>query len=279
MKRTLLILVALLPVLTMANTGFNEQFNVRLDRFNDIADRISEYHSSDINLDAQSKQHELEALQQNVEAMIKTAPEDPLLWFISGLNHNNLASFYAAQNQPQRAGEYSERRNHDYQRAMELDQKLPSRLSAQIYAAMKHGLPAEARIEAIKQELAQGGSGENEDYFWQLHWSHVSALDEAGHYDEAEKALQDMQNQMWQRGVTNPDYQIIVDKARTSIQQHRQSTPSKPVTSTQADSRNMLETSQIFFRQHPYIKWIVFGLAIAISALILTFLTKRAFRK
>jgi hypothetical protein len=275
MKKILLILLALLPCITLAQTSFNEQFDVEPERAGDIADRVMEYRFNHIEQDNKARQSGLENLQKEIEQLIKTSPDDPLLRFLSGLNHASLASLYAAQDMPQMASYYSELRTQDYVKAIELDKTQPKQLNAKIYAAIKPGLPPDARIKAIEQELTQGGGGDNEDYYWQLHWSHVSALDEAKRYDEAEQALQTMQQEMKDRGVTNPDYQIIVDKARNSIQQHRNATPAGATNSAPASSASASVDNKNLFEKYPFISWILFGLAILTVVIVLIVQTMR----
>ena len=92
---------------------------------------------------------------------------------------------------------------------------------------MKHGLPESLKIEAIQKEVQLGGNAPNESYYWHLHWSLVNSLEQAGRFEEAEAALDNMKQEMENQGVTNPDYQQIARRAQLELaearQQHQQS--------------------------------------------------------
>ncbi|HEX5636765.1 MAG TPA: hypothetical protein VFY78_06735 [Gammaproteobacteria bacterium] len=221
MNKYMLLFFFCLPAALLADTDFNHFFNANIEQHKAVADRIATYHSTDIALDIQLQQTELEALQQSVETLTQTAPAEPLYWFISGLNHNNLAALFSAQKNETATSRHIEQRNLAYRKAMQLDQTPPLKLSAAIYATMKTGLPEADKIKAIESEIKQGGSGESDDQYIQLHWSRVHALEKSGRHDEAQQALAEMQREISRLELNNPDYQIIVERAQDEINQGR----------------------------------------------------------
>ena len=232
MSKYILLLLCCIPTLTLADTDFNEIFESDLEAHNQIADRVAAYHATDIALDTSAQQAELDSLQQDIETILQDSPNEPLYWFISGLNHNNLAALASATNNTEAIKQQIEWRNKAYQKAMLLDRTLPLRLSARIYATMKYGLPAADKITAIKNEIKLGGSGENDTQYIQLHWSQVNELVKAGRHDEAQAALREMQREISRLDLKNPDYQLIVERAQNEINQGRAADDNKDTRQT-----------------------------------------------
>ena len=220
------LLLLTLPCSLLADTRFNDVFDTSESRYNQIADRVTTYHAEDINLSPGEIKIELEALNQNIEAFLKGDKNNAILWFLKGLNHSNLAAHYARSKNLAASNQQLKQKDSAYEKAMSVDQQTPARLSAAIYATMKHGLPENSKIKAIQKELELGGNGDNESYYWHLHWSNVSALERAGRFDEAQQALENMKREMKQQNVTNPDYQDIVNRAQANVDQARKNSSS-----------------------------------------------------
>ena len=224
LKSLLLLLIFISPV--QANTGFEQLFYIHADNASDTADRVTNFHADNINLSVTEKITELNALSQNIDAFIKVSPDNAVLWFIKGLNYSNLAAVYSAQRDTHQIKQFIDKKNAAYEKAMQLD-ITSNTLSAAIYAAMKHGLPEALKINAIQKELSLGGNGETESSYWYLHWSNVSALQQAGRTEEARQALNNMKAEMTAQGVSNPDYEKLTEQVEQGIKQQPIQTPTE----------------------------------------------------
>ncbi len=226
--RQLTFFLFLWPLSIYAETGFNELFDTELDILVIQADRVATYHAEDIKSALASTQTELEILNQTLEQVLQQQPQHPILWFIKGLNYSNLAAYHADSDR-ELSLHYSENKQQAYIQAMMLDNNNSPHLTAAIYATMKHGLPLNNKIKALQKELSLGGNGENESYYWYLHWSNINSLQQAGRRQEAEQALMNMQKEMKARGLDQSVYQQLVSQARKSIETPK--TLARPVTS------------------------------------------------
>ena len=212
---------------SLAETRFNDIFDTGLSQFVDTADRVASYHAENMSLPPEQQINELAALAGTINAIIKTSETNPVYWFMSGLNESNLASVYNQLNNTTKTNEHIRNKDSAYARAIELDKINTPHLSAAMYATMKHGLPQNLKIQAIQQELALGGNGDNESYYWHLHWSNINALEEAGRLDEAQQALNNMQAELKQNNIINTDYNKIVERAQNQINQSRHNRQTK----------------------------------------------------
>ncbi len=226
--RQLTFFLFLWPLSIYAETGFNELFDTELDILVIQADRVATYHAEDIKSALASTQTELEILNQTLEQVLQQQPQHPILWFIKGLNYSNLAAYHADSDR-ELSLHYRENKQQAYIQAMMLDNNNSPHLTAAIYATMKHGLPLNNKIKALQKELSLGGNGENESYYWYLHWSNINSLQQAGRRQEAEQALMNMQKEMKARGLDQSIYQQLVSQARKSIETPK--TLARPVTS------------------------------------------------
>ena len=227
LKSLLLLLIFISPV--QADTGFEDLFYLHAGNASDTADRVTNFHADNINLSVTEKVNELNALSQNIDAFINASPDNADLWFIKGLNYSNLAAIYSAQGDAQQVEQFIDKKNSAYEKAMQLDQT-SNILTAAIYATMKHGLPEALKINAIQKELSLGGNGENESSYWYLHWSNVSALQQAGRTEEAKQALNNMKAEMAAQDVSNADYGKLTKQIEQSIKQ-------PPQTQTQTEKQ------------------------------------------
>lgn len=216
--RHLTFFLILWPLSLYADTGFNDLFNTELDIMVIQADRVATYHAEDIKPALASTQTELEMLNQTLEQVLQQQPQHPILWFIKGLNYSNLAAYHADSDRKLSLN-YNEKKQQAYIQAMALDNNKSPHLTAAIYATMKHGLPLNDKITALQKELSLGGNGENESYYWYLHWSNINSLQQAGRQQEAQQALMNMQKEMKTRGLDQSVYQQLVSQAKESIEQ------------------------------------------------------------
>jgi len=206
-----LIMLSFLSVQSVA-AGFTDYFHRKPVIDENLADRVSRYYSEDIKLPIEAQKKELLEIANELESISVTFSDQPVYWFIKGLNHRNLASLYfESKNIPQ-----SDREIHNkdiaYKKAIELDKSSLTYLNAAIYSAMKHGLPESLKIDATQQELSLGGNGENDSYYWYLHWSNINQLKKAGRNEEAEQALKNMKKEMANSDVDMSVYKTLNEK-------------------------------------------------------------------
>ena len=272
MKTIILLFFCWLPTLASANVSFNEMFEVELEQNQELADRVASYHATDIPLALPAQQTELETLQKSIDALLQTTMEDPIYHFINGLNHNNMAALFSAMKQPGAVREQINQRNLAYQKAMLLDNTPPLKLSAAIYATMKHGLPEADKIKAIEKEIKGGGSSDDQNI--QLHWSLVYALEKVGRHDEAQRALTEMQREITKRELKNPDYQRIVERAQQEIDQGRRA-DSKTNAGEKTKTEKPKKQSTESFKIDKDMLWIIFFAALALASI---WMIVRAFR-
>ena len=216
----LILLLAFISPAT-ADTRFEELFHLNADDASITADRVTNFHADNINISFSEKITELNALSQDIDSFINASPDNPALWFLKGLNYSNLAAIYSVQHDDQKVNLFINKKNSAYEKAIQLDQT-GNTLTAAIYSVMKHGLPEALKITAIQKELSLGGNGENESYYWYLHWSNVSALQLAGRTDEAKQALKNMKAEMLEQGISNPDYDKITQQVEQDINHPQQ---------------------------------------------------------
>ena len=192
----LCLILSLYSGASAANYSFNDEFQINPEIDSAIANRITEYYSSDISLTPSQQQTELKQLELKLKALEPKNGSKAVYWFIRGLHNRNMAAAFANTDQPSKVREYITKKNKAYERSLELSKDPSQLLSASIYNTMKAGLPQNLKIQATQAELQQGGSGDNESSYWYLHWSNVDQLKKAGREEEAEAAFKKMQKEM-----------------------------------------------------------------------------------
>ncbi|MCW8956348.1 MAG: hypothetical protein OQL09_05650 [Gammaproteobacteria bacterium] len=229
--KTLITLLFLLPGQLMAQYSFEELFDVNPGNKEAIADLVTHHHIEDTDSSFNLQKQQLLSINEQLRKLLQHQPDNPLLWFLQGLNYNNLASLYFTST-PDTSQKYIQQKQHAYDQAIEFDEATQTQLSAAIYATMKHALPGDKKIMAIQKELALGGNGENESYYWYLHWSNIHNLTQAGRLQEARLASKQLQRELLASGYSHSDYQNILVRAKSEIDQaekYQQITPEKPV--------------------------------------------------
>jgi hypothetical protein len=223
----LFIFIAYTP-LCSAETDFIEQFQAQPVIDAAIANRIAEYASEDIKLSLAQQKTELLKLNNQLEQLSVAFSDSAVFWFIRGLQHKNLASYYIETSNSALANSHLHNRNRAYEKALQLNRSTNSPLSAAIFSTMKHGLPADLKIETIKNEIAMGGNGDNDSYYWYLHWSNINQLEKAGRKEEARAAYKKMQKELKSSGMDMSIYTSMTEKIETETLKH---SPSKKIQS------------------------------------------------
>lgn len=180
----------------LADSNFLQHFNTPPVLDKNIANRVTAYYSEDISLSLAQQKNELLKLESTLGRLENTYSRQPVYWFIKGLNHRNMASYYFESKDVKLADSQIYKKDMAYRKAIELDKASSNPLSAAIYNSMKHGLPTELKIQATQKELSLGGNIENDSAYWYLHWSNIDQLKKAGRNSEAEQAYKNMQQEM-----------------------------------------------------------------------------------
>lgn len=194
--KRLLISISLLlwlPLSAYAETHFEELFSINPSVEEDIANTVAQYHASDSALTHSEQLSQLKQLESRLNKIEPHHTNDPVYWFIRGLNHNNMAATYLRLNNDSATLIATKDKDRAYANAIRLDD---NRLSAAAYSAMKHGLPEDLKIRATQAELQLGGNGYNDSYYWYLHWSNIDQLKKAGRHSEAQAAYEKMQEEL-----------------------------------------------------------------------------------
>ena len=179
-----------------AEASFIEQFQIQAEIDKNIANRITEYYTEDIQLPLIKQKIELLSLEKKLNSIRNEYKDKPVYWFIKGLNHQNLASYYNTTNNQQLSETHLNKKNKAYQKILQMSDADTNKLSAAIFSTMKHGLPQDLKIKATENELRLGGNGESDSYYWYLHWSKINQLKLAGKNKEAELAYEDMKKEL-----------------------------------------------------------------------------------
>ncbi|MDH5353318.1 MAG: hypothetical protein OEY09_02640 [Gammaproteobacteria bacterium] len=230
MKKSLIIpllyLVSISPVLALAN--FEDIYGIQAsDFYNVLADQIVSARFEDNSLSLQEQFKRLKNLQLKIETKTDEYPGDPLVWFLEGLNLNNLAEIryllILSQSGQKKAtadrevSNYNIARSRAYSNAIRLDSKPPHQLSSTIYATMSYGLSNRQKIKTYTRELELGSPSENESNEWFLHWAKIDALVHEKKLDEAQLALVELKTLLDKANKADSAYAEIVEKAGAQI--------------------------------------------------------------
>ncbi|MCW9047099.1 MAG: hypothetical protein OQK46_03390 [Gammaproteobacteria bacterium] len=213
----------------LADSRFIEQFQVEPVIDESIANRVTEYYSEDINLPLTQQRIELLGLDNKLNELSTINVNNAVFWFIKGLHHINMSSYYTEEKNLPLASSHMKQNNEAFKKSIQLAQSPDNQLSASIFSTMKHSLPEDLKIEATKNEIALGGNGENDSYYWYLHWSNIDQLEKAGRKEEAKQAYKNMQRELQSSGADNSIYQSLTRKIETeTLKQSPQANIEKP---------------------------------------------------
>ena len=208
-----------------ADNEFHNFFQVDPVIDQSIANRITSYYSENITIPMEDQKTQLFELENELEKIHDTHSNQAIYWFIKGLNHRNLASYYYEANKPRLADSQIYNKDIAYKKAIELDKLSSDNLSASIYSTMKFGLPQDLKIQAIQKELSLGGSGDSDSSYWYLHWSNIDQLKKAGRDKEAEQAYRKMQQEMKEDGADMSVYSALNKSIEQTTLNIKEKTP------------------------------------------------------
>lgn len=276
----LITLLFLLPWQALAQNSFEELFDINPGIVKSVADQVTVYHAENIDSSFNIQNQQLLAITQQLDQLIQQQPENPLLWFLQGLNYNNLASLHFSSD-PTTSQQYIIKKLSAYDQAMKFDETQQPNLSAAIYATMKHALPMDQKITAIQKELALGGNGEDESYYWYLHWSNIHNLTQAGRLQEANHATQNMQMELEASGHLTNDYQQILKQVKaelTEAQQTQVKSHDNPATQAVAKNSTSQSTEQKLFGMNRFL-WLVLIMLVVVLSIGLIYEKQRGKNK
>jgi len=198
-----------------ANIRFIDQFQVEpvIDEL--LANKITAYYSEDINLPLKQQRDELLKLDTQLESLSNTHSDSAIFWFLKGLHHKNMASYYSEEKNLPLTKSHMTLNNKAFEKAIKLTELPGNQLSSSIFSTMKHSLPQDLRIEATKNEIKLGGNGDNDSYYWYLHWSNIDQLEKAGREEEAKQAYKKMQRELKASNADMSIYQTLTRKIET----------------------------------------------------------------
>lgn len=226
--RILLLSVLALSITPVYPLSFEDTYGISAgENFGALADQVVETRFDESSMTLQQKLIRLKNLQLRIDAKLQQFKDDPIIWFLSGLNQNNLAEIHyllvVEQSGRQQAASDSSvsnfniARSRAYDNAIRLDSAQPYRLSSSIYATMSYGLSNRQKIKTYSRELALGSPAENESNEYFMHWAKVDALVQERKLDEAQQALEDLRQLLQQRNKTDASYSSIVERAEAQV--------------------------------------------------------------
>ena len=265
--KTLILLFVFLPCQLLAQNSFEEQFDISPGNVKSLADQVALYHAENIDSSFTVQEQQLISISQQLDQLLQQQPQNPVLWFLQGLNHNNLASLYFTT-APVTSQQHIAKKLSAYEQAMTFDKTQKPHLNAAIYATMKHALSMDKKIIAIQKELALGGNGEDESYYWYLHWSNIHNLTQAGRLQEARQATQKMQRELEASGHSSNNYQQILKQVKAEVEQAQlaqTSSPERPATKAVAQNSGKQDPEQKMFVMNNFLWLVLIILVIVLS--------------
>ncbi|VAW63208.1 hypothetical protein MNBD_GAMMA08-2617 [hydrothermal vent metagenome] len=240
----LLILFFATTNICSANTLFTEQFQVEPIIDSTIADRIATYYSEDIQLPLEQQKTESLNLNNQLDSIENNYSNKAVYWFIRGLQHQNIASVYIADNNIASANIHLKMKNRAYEKAIKSANTPSNKLSAAIFSTMKHGLPEDLKIEATQNELKLGGNGESNSYYWYLHWSNIEQLKKAGRDKEAQQAFNNMQKELKNSNQNVSIYNDITKKIKETTLKKSAPQKTKPKAKLKSEKKPKKEVKK-----------------------------------
>jgi hypothetical protein len=224
------------PITLYAQSLFTESFQFEGNNLPEYVDQITAEYLKD---SSQPVQQRLQQYLSYSELLQQPHDRDhqAIWYFIQGLNNLNIISILKQvqsesniENQSE-IEKYNHRLQQAFKSAMAAD-KNSHELSANMYAIMQRTFEGDLKIEAIQNELRLGGSGDSEASYWFKHWQVIGALKDAGRFNEAELALNKMNQELKSAGLQNSAYSqipqhIVKGLSQARMQLHSQISKSK----------------------------------------------------
>ena len=272
MKKTILIF-CLLFTTALSAAEFDEAFDMSAKGFSRQANRIVSYIKSSTSLDVSQQKNEFDFISDSLSKMESELKSNPVYWFVRGLHAKNLASFYQQSGATGQVDKMMKDKNKFYLLAMDKDKKYEPHLSARAYAEIKSALSGAAKQQAIEAELKLGGSGENESYYWYLHWSNVNELQKQGRLEEAEDALDKMKSEL-SAGDQQDTFNVLVNKIDNELKNMKRQKSSVHSKQTAAKDSKPVVKDKAGNQGYPYFIMIA-GIMLVIIIIVVMFELRR----
>ena len=215
--------------LVNASANFEDMYGIVADQsYRATANQITTARFVDSELSPQQKYSRLKNLQGRIELHTRNYTDDPIIWFLSGLNLNNLAEIrylmILEQSGQKKAdadtevSNYNIARSRAYDNAIRFDDQPPYKLSSAIYATMGYGLSNRQKVKTYTREIKLGSPSENESNEWFMHWAKIDALVHEKKLDEAQAALGELKNLLGRKNKNASTYSSIVERAQKQVE-------------------------------------------------------------
>lgn len=270
MKIYVLIFILFFPM-TSYSSEFEEAFDLSAKGFARQANRVVLFLESNSDFDTSQQKKEFDYISDSLSSMENEKKLNSIYWFVRGLNAKNIASFHHQLGNSNKAFSFIKDKNKYYAMAMDVDKKYEPHLSARAYAAMKPGLPDVLKQQAIKAELSLGGSGENESYYWYLHWSNVNELQKQGRINEAKDALVAMKKELSEDDKKNV-FNQLVDKIDKQLKNEN---IKKDISSSKQESDHEVVTEEGETSSYYYYVIITLGIMLGLIVVAVMFELRR----
>lgn len=225
----------------LANTRFIDQFQVDPVIEAQLANKITEYYSEDIKLPINEQRAELLKLDGQLDKLNQAHSENAVFWFIKGLHHKNMASLYTEESNISLAKSQMKLNSEAFEKSIQLAASPNNQLSSSIFSTMKYNLPQDLKIEATQNEIKLGGNGDNDSYYWYLHWSNIDQLEKAGRKEEAKQAYKNMQRELKNSNADMSVYQTLTKKIETETFNHSPAKQAQPKAKVKPPAENKKE--------------------------------------
>ena len=206
---------------------FSSIYAITAGELTSIADQIVTARFEESLLSNKQKYLYLEQLQNNLLELKPHHQENPVFWFLTGLNQNNLAEvrYINLLNQEGQSiadqdidiSNHNIARSRAYDSAIRFDGAEPRKLSSAIYATMGYGLSNQQKIKTYSRELELGSVSENESNEWFLHWAKIDALIHEKKLEQAQQALAELQTLLARKKRGAENFDSIVKQAKTQV--------------------------------------------------------------
>jgi len=252
MKKYLVIILMFYTGLLFASE-FDEAFGLSARGFDKQANKVSEYFNSNIEYDLNYQRQDLELIAASLKELEKKYNNNPVFWFVSGLHARNMAGFNEQLGNDAEVRRWLDFKTKRFIKAMSLDKNNQPHLSASAYAAMKSGLPPPHKQYAIEKELDLGGDGENDSYYWYLHWSNINELQKQKKFTEADDALLRMKKELAESDQGNTFEGLVktidaeLEAVKMAAQSKEKTRPLPPERDHQAFTEEHAEDKYYFY--------------------------------
>ncbi len=266
---TLFYLASLTTVLAQAN--FEDIYAIIAgSEYSELANQIVSARFDESDRTLTQKYTRLKNLQARIEAKTNDYSNDPTVWFLTGLNLNNLAEtrylLILDQSTQQKAAadievsNYNIARSRAYDNAIRLDSTQPRQLSSAIYATMGYGLSNRQKIKTYSREIELGSASENESNEWFMHWAKIDALVHEKKLEEAQAALAELNQLLQKKNRTDSPYSSIAQRAESQVKASTEQSQARK--KSQSKTRPSAKSIESVEQPWSWKNWLLLGIGV-----------------